>query len=86
MGDEEERDSMSLAGRRCPVFKSIVRGRHHILGEMSSLSPQKVTHQQDTTSVFRPVRPIAMRRTGGTSGSSNIKRSLLDETQTHIRM
>ena len=84
--EREERDSISLAGRRCPVFKSIVRGHHHILGgEMSSLSPQKVT-QQDATSVFRPVRPIAMRRTGGTaSSSSNIKRSLLDETQTHIR-
>ena len=97
--EREERDSISLAGRRCPVFKSIVRGRHHVLD--SNISQQKAREESTSASVFRPVRPIAMRRTAAESNTSisssrsssgststpsmNIKHNMLDDTQTHIR-
>jgi len=60
--EREERDSISLAGRRCPVFKSIVRGNH----QGSSIivpSQQHKTSVVETSSAscFRPVRPIAIR-------------------------
>ncbi len=63
--EREERDSISHTGRRCPVFKSIIRRSD---GTSSNIIPEQDAGGL-SSSLFCPVLPVAMRRSLDLSGS-----------------